>query len=346
MSQLDLLDRILLLSEGKNRSLDCVLVFEFPSVPSLEKLKEGARKAQQVFPKTSRFEMQITYETDLSAFVNRPLKSFWHLEEAIIGNMLALKMSHVLGDAVSMVLFLKAQLGEKIQDSKISLHEFQAKKDSKYKGILPSEKWPFQKAGMKRSFFECSLRHDEQYGEFSINDLLSLALLKSLPVKKKALWIPVNVRKSPWEGFGNGLSRLRLYPGPAFMSFHDELQFLRKQKKEAWSSGELFLPPPDMDIDKPFLKQFLKLWINRPWADWGTISFSHLHDKDGRVPAEVVKVWGVTNIPDKLNAGLFAFTRKNETFLTLVTGQSKNKNSSDDLLKKLSDNFSIIKNSL
>lgn len=346
MSQLDLLDKILLLSEGNKRSLDCVLVFELDSIPSIEKLRDGARIAQKVFPKTSRFEIEISQETDITAFSNRPLKSYWHLEEAIIGNMLALKMSHVLGDAVSMILFLKAQLGEDVQDSKISLHEFKSKEDSRYKGIIPSEKWPLSAVGKKRKIFQCTIEHKEHYGEFSINDLLSLALLKSLPMRKKALWVPVNVRKSPWDGFGNGLSRLRLYPCPAFMSVPDELRHLRKQKREAWTSGEIFLPPSDMDLNKPLLKTFLKLWINRPWADWGTISFSHLHDKDGRIPGDVQKVWGVTNIPDKLNSGIFAFTKKDKTFLTLVTGHSKDSYSSDDLLKNLSDNFGIIKNTL
>lgn len=346
MVRLDSLDEILILSEGQSRSLDCVLAFELENLPSIQQLNAGALKAQSLFPKTSSHEIEIRSETDLETFANRPLKSHWHIEEAIIGKTLALKMSHVLGDAVSMILFLKAQLGEEVTPKPIELHQFKSKKNTPYKSMLPSSAWG-DGSGDKRIIAHCELLHEAQYGEFSVNDLLSLALLRSLDHSRKALWIPVNVRKDPWNGFGNGLSRIRLYPlDKKNASIAEELKFLRLQKKEAWSSGELFLPSPDFKLDSFLKKSLLRLWINRPWADWGTISFSHIHDKDGQLPGNIRKAWGITNIPAKLHAGLFALTINDRTFVTIVAENSVDKKTLDDLLKRLGDNFEIIKSSL
>ena len=340
--KLDVLDEILLLSEGQRRSLDCVVILDFANPPSLEQLKEGAIRAQKIFSKTSAYDVSLTIENQLEDFINRPLKSIWHLEEAIIGNSVALKMSHALGDAVSMILWLKAQFGHEIQDEKLLLHKFAKKRNSPHVGVRPSVVWPHVKhISPVRKTEEITLQHEESYAAFSINDLLSLAVLKSLPVTRKALWLPVNVRKKGWSGFGNGLSRMRLYPSSETLSVKEELNFIRKQKRDAWSSGELFLPGDNFKLDG-IKKILLKGWIRRPWADWGSLTLSHIADKSEIFP-ETIRIRGITNIPEKHQAGLFAFTRKGETSLTLTMDAVHEKETGRELLQQIKCYFDLIK---
>lgn len=344
--KLDVLDEILLLSEGKTRSLDCVIILDVSLVPSLEELKKGAIRAQSLFPKTSKFEVSFSREDSIEHFINRPLKSIWHLEEAIIGNSVAFKMSHALGDAVSMILWLKAQFGHEIVNDKLSLHRFGKKRNSPHTGLRPSQKWPLNGINSEvRRVEEIVLHHDECHSEFSVNDVLSLAVLKALPVKRKALWIPVNVRKESWRGFGNGLSRMRLYPPKGNLSIIEELRFIRNQKRAAWNSGELFLPDENFSLS-PLRNTLIKAWIRRPWADWGSLSLSHLYDKSNLFP-EALRIRGITNIPEKHQAGLFAFTRKGETILSLsMDGEVAEENIARELLIGIKYHFDSIRSSL
>lgn len=340
--KLDVLDEILLLSEGKRRSLDCVVILDFANPPSLEKLKEGATRAQKIFPKTSAYEVSLSIENQLEDFINRPLKSIWHLEEAIIGNSVAFKMSHAVGDAVSMILWLKAQFGHEISDEKLLLHKFPEKRNSPYTGIRPSIVWPYDKnISSIRKTEEITLQHDERYVDFSINDLLSLAVLKSLPVERKALWLPVNVRKNSWSGFGNGLSRMRIYPSPEALSVKDELNFIRQQKRDAWKNGELFLPEDNFNLNA-VKKLLLKGFIKRPWADWGSLALSHINDKTDIFP-EALRIRGITNIPEKHQAGLFAFTGRGETSLTLAIDAVNKDETGRELLKQIKYHFDLLK---
>lgn len=316
MNQLSFLDQVLKLSENSRRSLDCVFAIELSKVPSLEELKAGIKRAQEIYPKTMAHEIPLTEENDLEAFANRPLKSEWHLEEALIGNTLALKMSHILGDGISMMLFLEAQLTGKKKSGELSLHNFPAKKDTPYRYKTISQAWsPLSDKSSERGFVFFKLNHPMDFGDFSINDVLSLAILKSLPLEKKSLWIPVNVRLKPFEGFGNGLSRMRIYPASEALPVRDQLLFLRKQKREAWKNGEIFLPQKDLALN-PFTKLVLKIWLARPWADWGSLSFSHLVDSGSF--HHLISVTGITNVPKHLSAAIFAFTSAQETYVTLT----------------------------
>lgn len=319
MAQLDLLDEILQISEGGKRSLDCLVIADFKNPPSKIELKLGALKAQEIFPKTGRHELEIFEKISLEKFAAKPLKSIWHMEEAIIGHSIVLKMSHVLGDGVSLVLWLKAQLGENVSLEKLELKKFKQKKNSPYKKMLPSLKlFTTKTPSNQRKYQRFSLEHSEDFGPFSLNDFLSLALLDSIPYARKALWVPVNVRQKGWSGFGNGLSRMRIYPPNESLSLKEKLRFIKKQKREAMDSGEIFLAPDNFDIKNPLKQKLIKAWINRPWADWGSLSFSHMHDR-GNFFSSPEKIWGITNIPEKLNVSVFAYTKGPETFVTVVS---------------------------
>jgi hypothetical protein len=343
--QLDLVDEILLLSHGSIRSLDCIIALELSKVPELKDLEEGAKKAQTLFNKTSFHPVKIGTHANLDSFINSPLENVWHLEIGIIQNLLALKMSHVLGDAVSMILWLKALLGEEVVVSPIKLQTFPPKKDSPYRYIRNSEVWPKEKSVTReRKIDQLILHHKDKYDTFTINDLLSLAVLMSIPRKRKSLWVPVNIRQQSWVGFGNGLSRMRLYPPKENLSVQDGLAFLKKQKKEARTNGEIFMSTTEKKLNN-FQKNLVKLWINRPWADWASISFSHLHDRENTLPFSNGLI-GVTNLIEKQQAGVFAFTKGQKTWITLTMDKSAHsKETSNKFLDDISKNFENIKGS-
>lgn len=349
--KLELLDEIILLGQGSVRSLECIFALELAHAPDLQTLKIGAEKSQKMFPKTGKHPVEINHYSNLETFINEPLPDLWHLKQGLIRRdnkvILALKMSHVLGDAVSMVLWLKTQLGDESPAANIKLQTFPVKKDSAHRNFLPSEIWP-KKATISsdRRLAYLTLEHGDKIGDFSVNDVLSLAILKSLPLERKSLWVPVNIREKAWEGFGNGLSRMRIYPSKNPVSTKEELLFIKSQKKEARNSGEIFSPAPDFKIEGKVKQGLFKIWLNRPWADWGSLSFSHLHDRDAVLP-DCDGVWGVTNLPEKQQAGIFAFTRKNKTWLTLTMDSvSFDESKADQILYKVQENFESIKREL
>ncbi len=345
--KLELLDEIILLGQGSVRSLECVFALELLEAPDLPILKTGAEKAQKLFPKTGKHPLEINHYSSLETFINEPLPDLWHLKQGIIRNdnkiILALKMSHVLGDAVSMILWLKTQLGDEAHTSEIKLQTFPSKKDSAHRNFLPSEVWPGSAAvSSDRRLTYLTLEHEEKFSDFSVNDILSLAILKSLPLERKSLWVPVNIREKAWEGFGNGLSRMRIYPSKKVISVKEELLFIKSQKKEARSSGEIFSPAPGFKIEGKVKQGLFKIWLNRPWADWGSLSFSHLHDRNNILP-ECDGVWGGTNLPEKQQAGIFAFTKKNRTWLTLtMDAKSFDESKAARILSQVQENFDLI----
>lgn len=343
MNHLRFLDEVLKFTEEGTRSLDCVFAIELETIPAEEILQDGILKAQKAYPKTSRLAIPILKEKSLDEFMNRPLKDEWHLEEALIGNVLALKMSHVLGDALSMMLFLKTQLSGIISENDLELHRFPRKRDTPYRSKGISEVWPKGQVTSKREFLHFTLTHESIPGPYTLNDLLSLAILNSLPVKKKSLWVPVNVRRGPMSGFGNGLSRMRIYPPKENLSLPEQLAFIRQQKRESWKNGEIFLPEKEFKLN-PANKLLLKTWINRPWADWGSISFSHLTDTDILPMAK--KVWGLSNIPKKLTTGIFAYTHDGQTDFTLTYDRSVKSDDIKNLMNLIQENFARIKGSL
>ena len=310
-----LLSELIEVGAGSIRRMDCLISITLTSLPKLEVLKERSLEAQKLYPVTAGFPIKIETHDSLEAFAKTPLLHKTLLELAIIKDKtIALKMSHYLGDALSMLLFLEVLLTGQGIEGEISYRSLPPKKDSPYRNLLPVKGWmnhlPITD---ERQFITLHLHHSHLPEAFVLNDILSLALLRSLPSKAKALWIPVNVRKIFWQGFGNGLSRMRLYPSRQKLSTKDELKFIRRQKLESFHNGEIALPPRDFKLNK----QLFKLWLNRPWADWGTISFSHLDDRLSRFNG-IQSVYGITNLHKKHHAGIFAFTKNDETYVTLT----------------------------
>ena len=310
--QLQLLDELIALGHADVRSTECIIAVR----TDIETLQ--IERAQKIFPKTASFPISIKSHPTLEAFLGEKLPDPLQLELSRIaeGNLLALKMSHILGDAVSMLLFLKALLGQEVSGEEMELRNFPRKKDTPYRDILNSTLWPRKgKISTQRKILRETLIHGEQNGPV-FNDLMLFSLLESLPYNRKAVWVPVNVRKEFWKGFGNGLSRLRVYP-PKGANLPEKLAHIRKQKQEAMTNGEVALPPPNFDIKNRHQRLLYELWVRRPWADWGTVSLSHISNRQGIVDG-FNEVWGISNLMPAHNGAIFAMTSGGKTDFTLT----------------------------
>lgn len=311
--KLQLLDELIALGHGNIRSTECIIAISAKNIS-----QPDIQRAQGIFQKTASHPAALESFPTLQEFLDRPLETPFHIAVAKIseGNLLALKMSHILGDAVSMFLFMKAMLNEEVEDGEPELKSFPKKKDTPYRDILNSTLWPGKKKkSFSRKFLTVSLEHGEQNASVW-NDLMLYSLLESLPYTRKAVWVPVNVRKNFWKGFGNGLSRLRVYP-PRGGNLAENLAHIRKQKQEAMRNGEVALPPPDFDIHNRHHKFLYELWVRRPWADWGTISLSHLTNSTGFLDG-FFKIHGISNLMPSHNGAIFAVTNGGITDFTLT----------------------------
>lgn len=170
-------------------------------------------------------------------------------------------------------------------------------------------------------------------GGFTYNDLLAASALETFRVwnasrdRKRepevGLWLPVNIREDPLGGFGNGSSRMRVYNrySPT-AGLHEKSRAVRRQIEWSRKHGEWAVPQLrgltrlPMHIVRPLLHAYL----NRPWVDMATGTFSHVE----RSPLDAPAFAGVTGLDfigmlDKRHAlGLFAMSRAGTTYLTFV----------------------------
>ncbi|WPU66943.1 hypothetical protein [Peredibacter starrii] len=337
-----LLSDLIELGAGSIRRMDCIIAIELTTIPSQKLILERIQIAQKLYPETNKFPVFLNTYHSLEEFSLVPLQDKFQLELGIIHEKtLALKMSHYLGDALSMLLFLEVLLTGHGIEGEIAYRKLPPKKDSPYRNVLPTKGWMNHLAVTdKRQFITLTLTHPELPEGLVLNDILSLALLRSLPHRAKALWIPVNVRKIFWQGFGNGLSRMRLYPSRKKITLREELKHIRRQKIEAFHSGEVALPPLTLNLT-PLNQKLLKLWLNRPWADWGTISLSHLEDRLNRFRG-IKTLYGITNLHEKHHGGIFAFTKDNQTYVTLTFDETVARKDAQELLDKFQSEFQEI----
>ena len=123
-------------------------------------------------------------------------------------------------------------------------------------------------------------------GGFTYNDLLATCTLEVLCQWNHAhgseanigLWMPMNVRREPMAGFGNGTSRIRLYAQyKSNASFVEKCREVRRQV--AWTSknGEWVVPeiPYFTRLPRPIIGPLLRGYLRLPAVDMATGVFSH-----------------------------------------------------------------------
>ena len=126
-------------------------------------------------------------------------------------------------------------------------------------------------------------------GGFTYNDLLATCALEVLRkwnvmqcegrLQKVGLWFPINIRQRSVGGFGNGTSRIRLYPR------YDDLASLVSKCREIhrqifWSHrhGEWAIPTriPLASLPPWATSALLRNYLKRPGIDMATGVFSHV----------------------------------------------------------------------
>ena len=94
----------------------------------------------------------------------------------------------------------------------------------------------------------------------------------------------MNIREHPFEGFGNGASRIRVYDrGGDTESFRETALQVRRQVKHCRETGEWDIPAKVDGLahwPEALSRRLIKAYAFRPWVDMGSLFFSSI----GRLP--------------------------------------------------------------
>lgn len=103
------------------------------------------------------------------------------------------------------------------------------------------------------------------------------------------LWVPIDIRRPGPPGFGNGTSRVRIHrPEWDEMPVAARAHRVRVLLRAAMRSGEWAVPDrhPLTRVPGALMGPILRAYLQRPWADVGTATFSHLDQWTGE-PREI-----------------------------------------------------------
>jgi hypothetical protein len=96
--------------------------------------------------------------------------------------------------------------------------------------------------------------------------------------QRLGLWLPINVRKHPAEGFGNGTSRVRIHAiYPSSACFAAKCREVRRQIRSRTTNGEWLVPDAKVltRLPRQIIAPFLRHHLSRESLDMGTAVFSH-----------------------------------------------------------------------
>jgi|GEM_PF-737415 len=184
-------------------------------------------------------------------------------------------------------------------------------------------------------FEAAPLRHVcREAGGFTYNDLLATCALELFLRWNRArgargrlkvgLWLPVNVRRRSSEGFGNGTSRIRLYPRyDEAAPLADKCREVRRQVSWCIGHGEWAVPEKSPLTSLPLwaAAPLLRAYVGRPWVDVCTGVFSHaegLTAAGGEIFRHVTKVESVGQLHARHALAINGVTHAGRTFLTFT----------------------------
>lgn len=212
---------------------------------------------------------------------------------------LVTRFHHAIGDFMALMMFMHVQWFPNSpykQDKKLSTFKHPWPKiRSAY-----AYKQPSHQLGIDETLFPTKQREwsqlqleipkdkhlwKEQYG-FTYNDYLTAIVLKSMKEweiertkdsnRRICLWLPVNIRKNPFDGFGNGSSRLKLYNRyPVDMPIKILAMKIREQVKWNREKGVWHAPTKIPKLPKKMMTKLLTLYSKKPGSDLGSSVFSH-----------------------------------------------------------------------
>lgn len=129
---------------------------------------------------------------------------------------------------------------------------------------------------------------------FTYNDVLVAAALETAHwwnarngkrSNRVGLWLPINIRRDSFVGFGNGSSRIRVrHIVQPTATFREQCLSVRSQVDRARRNGEWIVPQRPLALRLPLVAvaPALRAYLRRPWADTGSLSFTHVQRWPGR----------------------------------------------------------------
>ena len=174
-------------------------------------------------------------------------------------------------------------------------------------------------------------RRVRETSAFTYNDALAAAALEtcvrwnrsqSRGGARVALWLPVEIRKAPRAGFGNGTSRIRVEaPFELDAAFSSKCRRVHEAISRAMRSGEWRVPDTVAVLRLPplLMRPLLRGYLSRPWADVGTTAFSHVEHANGRLRGIVVdRIECVGPLHHRHPCAIYGVTRDDSTWLTFT----------------------------
>jgi hypothetical protein len=334
--------------ETPERRLDFALDTTLKEPIAYAQLLAGAKHARAIHPRADQIiageewiRAEMPAESLLAlgddALFDRPLDPRREpLRQTLLGDRrLITKSHHAAADLTSALLFLRAQLDRSITAKPLQLrtHPHPVRK-SRFAQAGPSARlWTRRRrpSGERRvRAFDVDARLRAAIGEgFTYNDLLGTAALTMLRRFQEAhradsarlsLWFPVNVRVDPWEGFGNGSSRIRIYGRHLVGPLLDRARGFREQVRWSKEHGEWAVPEkhPLLQLPASMRRPVLRAYLRRPWVDMGTMLFSHLERlaPAGELPIERIEIQ--CNLDRTHAAGIAGVTLGDRTQMSLT----------------------------
>jgi len=177
-------------------------------------------------------------------------------------------------------------------------------------------------------------------GCFSYNDLLATCALETFrrwnvrhqaepnQEQRTGLWLPVNIRRRPSSGFGNGTSRIRVYARyPPNASCLQKCQEIRRQITWSIEHGEWSVPTDSALTHLPVwaVGPLLRRYLNRANVDMTTGVFSHverLTAHDNEVFRKVEKIESIGLLHPRHCLAINGATHCGQTWLTFTYDSS------------------------
>ncbi|MXY70657.1 MAG: hypothetical protein F4Y47_19170 [Acidobacteriia bacterium] len=240
-----------------------------------------------------------------------PLRQAW-VRDAETGNgCLVTKVHHCVADLLSVLAWIRHQLRvasdlerpcskpAAVVPPALAQAPPGAKRNPAWDRCAPLWTRPGEASGEKR-WTTSSFSHGELAGislaecGFTLNDVLVVAALETLQEwnriqgyngRRVGIWLPVNIRRDAFEGFGNASSRIRIRRDYADgLDIADKCRAVRSQINLARERGEWIVPRRTLLTGIPlrFSAPLVRRYLNRPWADMGSAAFSHVQKWPGQ----------------------------------------------------------------
>ena len=346
MSQ-TILDRAFRLLDDVSSPQDFTLILHFSKSPAAERLGEGAKSACERY----RTSYEVSVETDVERFVNRrfDLSHSCPIKQMLNDATLATRFHHAAADGLSAALWLGHQLSvacglaapENSAELSLRRQENSVRRSKfAYDGAC-DPLWTVSptRSGTRHwitfAFPSVELqRICRRAGGFTYSDLLATCALETVREwnqrhngngeSRVGLWLPMNIRRESYAGFGNGTSRIRLYARyPEAASLIDKARELRHQLSWSTTHGEWVVPELPLLTRAPafIAAPLLRAYLNRPSIDMATAVFSHADRWGGGAReafAEVERIECVGLLHARQGIAINGATHRGQTWMTFT----------------------------